>query len=239
MFKNQKTLKLDLFTGISVVGIASCGVLGSPAIAATASFDSFPEGFSGTTITDGKITFFDLDQRLSDTASSPFLIESTTADQLGASFSPPNYLSPGGFSPGFGASFGRFGSTRITTGTIGEFASLDVFSLLFSPSNNILTLEAWLDENLVGSSSVALSSFEPVNTDGLVQQTLEISGVTFNQLRLVASGLDDDGVAFIGIDNVRVDEVISVPESTSALSILAIGVFGAGYIWQRKQSLLR
>lgn len=220
------TAKFCCVTGLSVVGILSYGALGSGAIAATATFDSLPEGTTRTTLTDGGITFFDLDQRLTDAIPS-FTIESTTSELFGSSFSAPNYLSFSGFVEGEGFSFGRFGSTRITTGTTATSASLDLFSL-FPPSNNSLTLEALLGETVVASTSVALSEFEPIDEDGLVQQTLAIADVTFDQLRLVASGPDDDGIAFFGIDNVRIDEAASVPESVSIAGILAIGALLVG-----------
>ncbi|MEW5860903.1 MAG: hypothetical protein AB1861_26610 [Cyanobacteriota bacterium] len=57
----------------------------------------------------------------------------------------------------------------------------------------------------------------------------------FDELRLVASGSDDDGAAFIGIDNVRV----GVPEPTSALSVFAFGILGAGSVLKRKSKLAK
>jgi len=220
------TVRVCCVTGLSVIGVLVCGVR-TGAIAATATFDSLSEGTVGTTLTDGGITFFDLDQRLAD-AIPTFTIESTTSELLGSSLSAPNYLSFGGFVEGEEFSFGRFGSTRITTGTTGISASLDLFSLLFSPSNNTLTLEALFGEMVVASTSVALSDFEPIGEDGLVQQTVAIADVTFDQLRLVASGPDDNGVAFLGLDNVRIEEAASVPEPASIASILAIGALLVG-----------
>jgi hypothetical protein len=216
------TVSFCCIAGLSVVGVVSSGALSSGAIAAVATFDNLPEGTAGTTLTDGGITFFDLDQRLADVIPS-FAIESATPELFNSSFSAPNYLSFGGFAEDEEFSFGRFGSTRITTGSTGTAASLDLFSLLFSPSSNVLTLEALSGETVVSSTSVALSEFEPIGENGLVRQTLAIADVTFDQLRLTATGPDDNGIAFLGIDNVRIEETASVPEPVSAVGILAIG----------------
>ncbi|NJO75278.1 MAG: PEP-CTERM sorting domain-containing protein [Leptolyngbyaceae cyanobacterium RM1_406_9] len=220
-------VRVCCIAGLSVAGTLSFGAISSGAIAAVATFDSLSEGTAGTTLTDGGITFFDLDQRLADTIPS-FSIESAAPELFDSSFSAPNYLSFGSFAEGEEFGFGRFGSTRIAAGTPGTAASLDLFSLLFSPSSNALTLEALLGETVVASTSVALSAFEPIGEDGLVRQTVAIADVTFDQLRLIASGPDDDGVVFIGLDNVRIEETTSVPEPASVASILAIGALLIG-----------
>jgi len=133
----KSTKKCHLYAGVSAIGVLSSLVLASPTLAAIATFD-FPEGVSGKTITDGGITFFDLDERLAGQSPFQFSVESTTATQLGSSA--PNYLTTEGFVSGPDPSFGRFGSARITTG-MQQAASLELFSQP-SPSKNILTLEA-------------------------------------------------------------------------------------------------
>ncbi|NJO51926.1 MAG: hypothetical protein HC840_23760 [Leptolyngbyaceae cyanobacterium RM2_2_4] len=55
--------------------------MSSGAIAAVATFDSLSEGTAGTTLTDGGITFFDLDQRLADAIPS-FSIEALRQNYL-------------------------------------------------------------------------------------------------------------------------------------------------------------
>ena len=228
----KSTVRCHLYAGLSAVGIMFNAALGSPALAAIATFDSSSEGVLGTTITDGGITFFDLDERLSpDQLPYTFSVESTTAEQLGSSFSASNYLTTGGFVPGPGLSFGRFGSARITTGRVEQSASLELFSQLFSPSGNILTLEALLDGNRVASNSVALADFEVIGNGPLLHKTLAVSDVAFDELRLVASGPNDDGVAFIGIDNVR-----AVPEPSSIVGTLVLSV-GTCLLLKRKQKM--
>lgn len=225
----KNAFKSHFFAGLSAIGVATSMAIGSPALAATANFDSFSEGFSGTTITDDGIKFFDLDQRLS-SALVPynFYIESTE-ENLGSLFSPPNYLTAGGFAEGSDFAFGRFGSARIGTGKVERSASLDIFSQLFSPSSNTLTLEAFLNGKPVASTSAALANFEVSGTSSVL--TLAISGVEFDELRLVASGPDDDGVAFIGIDNVR----ISVPEPSTAGGVFVLSAISALSLMKRKR----
>lgn len=209
--------KCHLYAGVSAIGVLSSVALASPTLAAIATFDNFSEGFSGTTITDEGITFFDLDERLGQSPAK-FSLEGSTAEQLGSAA--PNYLTTEGFVPGPDPSFGRFGSARITTGKVQQAASLELFSQP-APSNNILTLEARREGNLVNSDSAALNDFESVGTGSLFHKTFAVSGVAFDELQLVASGPDQQGVAFIGIDNVR-----TVPEPSSGLGILAVGALG-------------
>lgn len=211
----KSTVKCHFCTGLSAMGVVSYLALGSPTLAAIATFDSFSEGFSGTTITDGGITFFDLDNRLSpEQLPDTFYTESATAEQLGSSFSAPNYLTTEGFSPGPDPSFGRFGSARIATGKVEQAASLELFSIIgFAPSPNTVTLEALLDGNPVASDSAALIDFQAVGTGPWSHKTFAVSGVAFDELRLVASGPDSDGVAYIGIDNVHIVPEPSLPNA--------------------------
>ena len=112
-----------------------------------------------------------------------------------------------------------------------QSASLELFSQLFSPSGNILTLEALLDGNRVASNSVALADFEVIGNGPLLHKTLAVSDVAFDELRLVASGSNDNGVAFIGIDNVR-----AVPEPSSIVGTLVLSV-GTCLLLKRKQKM--
>ncbi|MBW4649000.1 MAG: PEP-CTERM sorting domain-containing protein [Kastovskya adunca ATA6-11-RM4] len=229
MLKNKSALYL----GLSAIAMVSSVALPAPVLAAIATFDSFAEGASGTTITDGGITFFDLDVGSAPGEPFPeFVVEST--DEFEPFFSRPNYLTAGGFAEGSAFSFGAINSLRFTNRKIESAASLDVFSLLpFEPTSNVLTLEALLNGALVASQQVALADFEVFGSfDDLLYQNLAISGVQFNELRLVSSG--DDNGAFIGIDNVRVGELASVPEPTSILGVLAFAAFGSVSVLKRK-----
>jgi MYXO-CTERM domain-containing protein len=196
--------------------VAALGLtLVSPALATTllATFDTLPEGDAGSVITDGGITFSHLDRRLTGPPQTNFTIEATDTTLFGPTFTPPNYLNTGGYVGGPGFSFGRFGSARITFGSVrGYNASMDIFSFLGDP--NSLTLEAWLGGSPVASSSVTFAG------SGIGRRGLTINRVAFDELRLVASGPQDSGVVFIGIDNVR---VTLAPEPAS-LGLLGLGL---------------
>ncbi|MCC5663962.1 PEP-CTERM sorting domain-containing protein [Nostoc sp. CHAB 5784] len=233
MKKLSSTLKHHLCKGLSVIGFMYCaGGVGSPATAALATFDSFTEGFDTPVLTDGGITFSDLDQRIS--GSTPTFIIERADESLRSPFSPPNVLGFGGYAPGPGASFGRFGSLAISTGELASVASLDIFNLQFPATENILTLEAYLDGTLVGSNSV---NFKTDDT-GILYRQLSISDVTFDKLRLVASGSEDEGVLFIDIDNVRIDQTAIVPEPSSLLGLLMLGVSGVVFMLKRQPKSL-
>ncbi|MEH2247692.1 hypothetical protein [Nostoc sp.] len=221
MKKLSSTLKYYLCKGLSVIGFVYCaGGVASPATAALATFDSFPEGFSAPVFTDGGITFSDLDTRTPGSIDG-FSIERSDDGSLSSPFSPPNILGNDGYVPGPGTSFSRFGSASITTGELASIASLDIISQpSFITNDNILTLEAYLDGTLVGSNSVNFKADDV----GILYQQLSISGVTFDKLRLLASGSEEQGVVFIGIDNVRIEQTAIVPESSSVLGLLMVGV---------------
>ena len=220
---------------LTIIGVLASVASVPPAIAAIATFDSFSEGFSGKTIIDDGITFFDLDEFLppDQVGLENFSIESTDSQLFGTLFSPPNYLTTEGFSPGSGFSFGRFGSMRMTTGEIADVASLNIFTLDgTSNPNSVLTLEAFLDGGLVASNSSLISIFEPAVPGGSVlAQKLSISNVSFDELRLIASASQP---VFIGIDNVSITST-GISEPTSALSLLVIGTLGMGSALFRKQ----
>ncbi|BBD68887.1 hypothetical protein NIES4072_37850 [Nostoc commune NIES-4072] len=233
MKKLSNTLKYYLCKGLSVIGFVYCaGGVASPATAALATFDSFTEGFVTPVLTDGGITFSDLDQRLSG-ETSVFVIERDN-ESLKSPFSPPNVLTFGGYVPGPGVGFGRFGSATISTGELASVASLDIFNLQFPATDNILTLEAYLDGTLVGTNSV---NFKTDDT-GILYRQLSLSDVTFDKLRLVASGSEEEGVLFIDIDNVRIDQTAIVPEPSSVLSLLMFGISGVVFMLKRQPKSL-
>ena len=83
MKKLSSTLKYYLCKGLSVIGFVYCaGGVASPATAAFATFDSFTEGFVTPVLTDGGITFSDLDSRIS-ASTSTFTIERADAIRFG------------------------------------------------------------------------------------------------------------------------------------------------------------
>jgi len=202
---------------MTIFAVSLCLVLASPAAADTllANFESFSEGFYPPPIfTDGAITFSDLDRRIpGEVGPLGFSIETTTSTEFGPLFSAPNYLNWGGVGPGEeGFSFTRFGSLRITfEQQPAASASLNVLSGF--DATNVLTLNALRQGSIVGSTTIGFSSIVDWQTN-----TLSVSGVLFDELRLIASGPQHNGTVFMGIDNVRI-ETVSEPSTISLLSI--------------------
>jgi hypothetical protein len=211
----------------TIVGVLVAGaMLASPARATPliATFDSFSEGSVSHIFSDGGITFSDMDSRLS---SFPDLFIIENASSLSdPAFSPPNFLTTVGYVPGPGFGFGRFGSARLTFGaTLAFEATMDIFSFR---NPNILTLEALLGGIPVGSNSIG---FQLPGT-GDLHQTLSISGVAFDELRLVGSGPDEDGAVFIGIDNVNIT-LVPEPYTVSLFGLGFLHLFG--YRWRHNR----
>jgi len=174
-------------------------------------FDTLAEGTVGSVLTDGGITFSDLDQRIPGPHGPyTFSIESTDGAQFGPLFSPPNYLKAGGYAPGSGFSLGRFGSARITFEE-GSAASVSIAIYSGFDATNVLTLNALRQGSVVGSATIGFSQIVDWQTN-----TLSISGVVFDELRLVGSGQQNDGTVFIGIDNVAIN---TVAEPTTVLPL--------------------
>lgn len=192
-----------------------------------ADFDELREGGPTTVLADGGVTFSELDQRL---GSFPdrFVVED--ASDLGsAELSTPNLLGFGSYGAGSAFAFGRFGSARITfAAPAASEVVMDVFSFRSDDGNvlRLLALRAGLE---VGASEV---SFEAGS--GVLRQTLSISGVVFEELRLVAQGAAQDGTVFVGIDNVHIKtHEVPVP-STSSLVALAFAAIVLGTHRARK-----
>lgn len=205
-------------------------MLASPAIATPliATFDSFSEGSAWLTFSDGGITFSDLDTRLGSFPNS-FVIENAS-NLSDLAFSPPNFLGFGGYSPGPSFGFGRFGSARLNFGAAPAFeATMDIFSL-FRNTPNILTLEALLGGTSVASNSIAFN----LPGSGILHQTLSVSSVAFDELRLVGSGSYESGTVFIGIDNVSIT-LVPEPGTVSLFGVGFLGLIGYGWRYKRKK----
>ena len=201
-----------------------------PAEAGTllADFDSFTEGQFDAVIEDGGIVFSDLDVRIPDDPIPGVFTIDDAGGLLGPEHSPPNVVSTNAFAPGPGVVYNRFGSASITFDSmLANGASIDVFGANV-PSNE-LTLQALLGGVLVGEDTISLHPF-PGEAALEWHQTLEVSSVTFDSLRLVASGPQEQGVSFIVFDNVQ---VALVPEPSTA-GLLAAGLLGLA--WRRRRS---
>ena len=190
-----------------MMSLCILSVVGAQAsIYLTANFDDLLEGSLGDSFSDGGISFANLDERITGPTLNTFDIQATTANLPG--FSPPNYLTFVGYVPGNTSafSFGRFGSASISFSGIASSASMDIFGFGGS-SLNTLTLEALLEGNVVDSDTITFYSTHPGE---VVYRPLSVSG-TFDSLKLVAAGPDNEGADLFGMDNVN---ITVVPEPT-------------------------
>ncbi|MEA2552152.1 MAG: hypothetical protein QOJ65_328 [Fimbriimonadaceae bacterium] len=199
------------------VAFLACSAAGFCSIA---TFDTYTEGFFATTLTDGGITFYDADAYDPDGGPGMFDIEDASS-LSDPSFSSPNTLNFGGYSAGPGYGGGRIGSFFMTNGHVETSASMDLYA---TANGNTATLEAYLEGNLVGSASVVLTgAFSRLN-----HYTLGITGVSFDTLKFVGSGADQNGAVFTMVDNVRIGAVPE-PASFAALAV------GAGVLLRRRR----
>lgn len=180
--------------------------------AATATFDTLPEGYVGNSFTDGGITFSDFDNYFF--LSRPLYVEDASTSLANSTFSPNNVLSFGSLISGGSAGYGRFGSITMSVNSLATSASLDIFAASF-PKNNQLTMSAYYQGSLVDSVSVWLSAFnEYTNSSSnapLHQYTMFIDNILFDELRLVSSGSYDSGASFILLDNVVMNTPVPIP----------------------------
>jgi hypothetical protein len=190
---------------------------GAPAMAqSVADFESLDEGFHGDTIEVGGITFFEPDDRLSPPGSQVWAIDDGTgvwAINPGMlPFIQGKTLQINGYSGGpNGYAFLRAGSMRMTTGQVETAASLNVNFVVDdingSYSSNTLTLEAILGGSVVATDAVRLDVvLGMARSFNFGAATLSISGVEFDELRLVSSGPYQLGAWQGGIDNVVIGE---------------------------------
>src|ERR1017187_3331114 len=130
----------------------------------TANFDDLNEGSLGSSFSDGGIRFSNLDERIPGPSGDAFTIQTTTANL--PRFSPPNYLTFGGFVPGdtTNFSFGRFGSANIDFPGMGSFGS---------SSTNTPTREGLLGGNVVASAAITFTG----PGWAVVGRTISISGM--------------------------------------------------------------
>jgi hypothetical protein len=179
--------------------VLSVVLAAASARADVANFDSFAEGENGQIITDGTITFTNLDRRIDGDPVPGFLaIEDASQDLAGLDgFTPNNVLSFGGYSPGPGGSYGRFGSLDIMPAAPATSASLHMFE--FGGNSGLsITLEAIRNGTVVNTVSIpTFSQF------GLHHYALALNGAEFDTLHL-SVGPDPSAVIFGVIDTVEI-----------------------------------
>ena len=185
------------------------------AIAEFATFDDLVEGQTFTTLTNGGITFHDYDARFPGVPPpNIFCIEDASGDLTGMpGYSSPNTLGFFGYSPGTGTAFSRIGEIWFDAAMPGSAASLELF--VVSDNSNIVTMEAYSGGSIVATDVVNL------NFQGFLEHfTMSVDNATFDTVRLVGSGPNNDGTFFAVVDNVSIS---TVPEPATLLSI------GAGF----------
>jgi hypothetical protein len=192
----------------------------------TANFDDLTEGALGTSFTDGGITFSNNDLRIDDGVSVPpylFSIDNASGDSrfMDHGATSPNVMSTAGFGNGDTAGAGRMGEFWMTAGHDSTFGSLDFFG---DANGNSVTLEAYENGVLVGSDTVTPDLYN------VHLYRLSVGGVSFDTLRLTASGPNDNGAAFGDMDNVHIQ---GVPEPAT-MAGLALGALAL--IKRRKKS---
>lgn len=163
------------------------------ALAATATFDAPQEGQTASSVTEDGITVGPLDDRLSPTGGT-LTIERAVADLTGTpGFTAPNVLGFGGYVPGDGTAFGRFGSLAISGPSGSDSAQVEVWEL----GNGALPLrlEAIEGGAVVASAEVQLGGW------AVTHHTLVIEATPFDSLRLVAVGGPTDA-AFLVVDTI-------------------------------------
>ncbi len=177
--------------------VSLLGLAGS-ALAQTANFDAFPEGAIGRDFTDGGIRFYNYNNRL-DPPPSMLVAERATGTLSGQpNFTAPNTLGFGGYSPGEGAAFTRFGSMEIApaAGTA-TFASINVYD--FGNGGGVtLTLEASLEGVIVATDTVTLPGGFNIH-----HSLLTIANEEFDHL-LLRAGPSPSDVVFMLVDTVTV-----------------------------------
>ena len=188
--------------------------------AALANFDSLTEGNQGTTFSDGGVTFFDSFDW--NGFSTVFTVEQANATLSGPGFSPNNTLGQGGFSPGPGASFSGTGQFKMTTGSVENFISVDLFTFGNNHIGNSLNLDILLGGSVVGTT------FINVTTSAITDHNLSLVGTNFDTARIYGSGSFQNGTVFARFDNVQIG---SIPEPSTA----SIALLGAVSILARRR----
>ena len=179
-----------------------------PAAAEVADFDGLPEGTAATTITDGGITFSNLNPAVGGVP--VFSIERADGELAGSpGFTPRMALTVGGHAPGPAAIFGFTMSFEMSTGRIADSASIEVHEI-FGSAGNTIALEA-----LFGGAVVASDVRMLTGAFGVQHHSLAVSGVVFDRVRVVGGGPSDEGAFFALFDHVVI--------ATSAASPFCFG----------------
>ena len=185
----------------------AAGALSNIAIAGTAKFDSIPEGIIGASFAEAGITFHDFDRRLPGDPNL-FVCEWAEDTLSGPYFSAPNTLAFGGWSPGAAAAFSRCGEFWMTPDSVSNSISLELFEA--SPAGNTVTLELYLDTNVVDITMIVM----PGGFNN--HHTFSLQGTAFDSARLVGQGAQAEGCYFGLVDNVVIEGAAPCPPDVNA-----------------------
>ncbi|WDD98774.1 PEP-CTERM sorting domain-containing protein [Thalassomonas actiniarum] len=199
-------------------------------------FSDLEEGFHGATLNDNGIIFSDVKEVAGERYPTHWAIDEIDPSALPGEGTVPGIkqLTFGGYSSGVtsgsGSSFGSanidFEAENAHSATVNIY---DTGNTVFWAWSNILTLEALFNDSVVASSFI---SFD--DNQGLQRvQSLSVSGVNFDSLRLVASGAEVQQSVFISIDSVSIETgTLTVPEPNSIVlfSVLALVAFRRKFI---------
>jgi hypothetical protein len=171
--------------------------LAPAASAQTADFDTYSEGTFATTMSDGGITFSNMNNGLGGTQN--FTIDEADGDLTGMpGFTTPMTMGFGGWSPGPHVGFGRIISFDFGTGQTADTGSIEIFEL-GSYAGNSITLEALSGNTVVGSQTVPIQSGFSIH-----HYSLSVTGTSFDHLHVFGSGPSDSGAFFAVVDHVIV-----------------------------------
>lgn len=178
-------------------------------------FTAQEEGQFKLRVEDNGIIFTDPKEFIGDGGDSAFVVQGMDAGIVDVTTS-TKQLAMGSYYPGTDLfpGYGSFGSANI--GFDADVANNVSMKILDGgrADNNVFVLEALFDNSVVASSSIMFTD------NGRVPrlQTLSISGVNFDSLRLVTQGTGGFVSAYIGIDSVLIETgALSVPEPSTAM----------------------
>src|SRR5262249_50677879 len=150
-------------------------------------FDSFTEGSPSTIVSDGGITFSNLQNGLSGPKN--FVIDADTSTELGASFSPPNVLGFGGFVSGQCAGFRRIHSMDFQIPELADLASLDLWhNIFFDMLGNTVSLIGLSNGQAIASQTLPIDQF-----NGVHHLSMSVGGGLFDAFRLQVDGPSNSG----------------------------------------------
>lgn len=206
---------------------ALCALVAPFAGAQSTGFESLDEGFYGTELTLDGLTFFGAWDGFFPPEDGTWAVDDGTGvwakNPAMLDFVDGNLLNVNGYSNGAdGYAFFRTKALNITAGGVRTSGSLSVAYVVSSRdgdySNNTITLQALLDDDVVASTSTLADNELGQSSGGTFTfgaSRLEIDGVAFDALRMTVTGPTNDGTILGGIDN-----VVLVPEPATGLALV-------------------